>query len=157
MLYVQSQLKCHVLAAVIGVVICLTAFSQQARGKGRVIEFGWDMPTIPWLCENAAVTECTILFDGIILDLALGQGHGSLSWIAWADSELPSNVQASAEADVALLNDANFMRLRENSFFRLNSSGWYTPPDWYDSDFNAVISNVTFMAGAVYETSLAGI
>jgi len=157
MLYVQSQLNRHILTAVIGGVICLTAFAPEARGKGRVIEFGWDTPTIPWLCENAAITECTIPFDGIILDLALGQGHGSLSWIAWADSNIPSNVQVSAEEDIALLNDANFTRLRENSFFRLNSSGWNTPPDWYDLDFNAVISNVTFMAEAVYETSLAGI
>ncbi|MHC4060962.1 MAG: hypothetical protein ACYSR6_05060, partial [Planctomycetota bacterium] len=122
----------------------------EASGRGLVIEFGWDTPSIPWLCENAAVTECTIPFDGIILDLGL-------SWIAWSGDEIPSDVVQNAEEDIALLNDANFTRLRENSFFRINSSGWSEPPDWYDSDFNAVISNVTFMAEAVYETSLAGI
>ncbi len=132
-------------------------FATEARGRGRVIEFGWDMPTIPWLCENAAIAECTIPFDGIILDLGLGQGHGSLSWIAWAEDEIPSNVVQSAEEDIALLNDANFTRLRENSFFRLNTSGWYAPPDWFDTNFNSVVSNVTFMASAVYQTSLAGI
>ncbi|MHC4212373.1 MAG: hypothetical protein ACYSWP_03260 [Planctomycetota bacterium] len=126
------------------------AFGTEASARGLVIEFGWDTPTIPWLCENAAVTECTIPFDGIILDLGL-------SWIAWAGDEIPLDVQQNAEEDIALLNDTEFIRFRENSFFRLNSSGWNTPPDWFDADYNFVTSNTAFIASAVYETSLAGI
>jgi len=149
----------HIIVA--AVIFCSVAgfagVESAAWGKGRVIEFGWDTPAIPWLCENVIIAECATSFDGIILDLAQREGQGSLSWIAWAGSEIPSNVQANAEQDIALLNDANFTRLRENSFFRLNSSGWNVPPDWYDSDFDSVVSNVTFMAEAVYETSLAGI
>jgi hypothetical protein len=132
-------------------------FASEASGKGRVIEFGWDTPSIPWLCENATLTECTIAFDGIILDLAQREGQGSLSWIAWSGDEIPSDVQQNAEEDISLLNDANFTRLRVDSFFRLNSSGWNTPPDFFDADFNTVTSNVAFMADAVYQTDLAGI
>jgi|GEM_PF-6871070 len=164
MLYGKSQLngKCQIiLAAVIfgGVVgsVNFAALASEPSGRGRVIEFGWDTPTIPWLCENAAITECTIAFDGIILDLAQREGQGSLSWIAWAANAIPFEVRQNAEEDIALLNDANFTRLRENSFFRLNSSGWSAPPDFFDADFNAVVSNVTFMASAVYQTALAGI
>ncbi|MHC4478852.1 MAG: hypothetical protein ACYTEL_24745 [Planctomycetota bacterium] len=145
--------KCQiVLAAIIlGGVVAFAEFAPEARARGLAIEFGWDTPSIPWLCENAAITECTIPFDGIILDLA------QLSWIAWAGDEIPSNVVQNAEEDISLLNDVNFVRLRENSFFRLNSSGWNTPPDWFDSDFNSVVSNTSFMADAVYQTDLAGI
>ncbi|MHC4335355.1 MAG: hypothetical protein ACYSUV_16630, partial [Planctomycetota bacterium] len=151
--------KCQVfLAAVIfGGVIGFVTFATEAHGRGLVIEFGWDTPTIPWLCENAAVTECTIAFDGIILDLAQREGQGSLSWIAWSGDEIPSDVVQNAEEDISLLNDANFTRLRENSFFRLNSSGWSEPPDWFDGDFNTVVSNIAFMADAVHQTALAGI
>jgi len=164
MLYGKSQLngKCQIILAAIifvGVVsfVDFAAFASEPSGKGRVIEFGWDTPTIPWLCENAAITECTIAFDGIILDLAQRQGQGSLSWIAWATNSIPFDVQQNAEEDIELLNDANFTRLRENSFFRLNSSGWSAPPDWFDADFNTVVSNITFMASAVNQTALAGI
>ncbi|MHC4337505.1 MAG: LamG-like jellyroll fold domain-containing protein [Planctomycetota bacterium] len=156
------MLKCQIILAAIifgGVVsfVDFAAFASEPSGKGRVIEFGWDTPTIPWLCDNAAITECTIAFDGIILDLAQRQGQAGLSWLAWAASPIPFDLQQKAEEDIELLNDANFIRLRENSFFRLNSSGWSSPPDWFDSDFNTVVSNITFMASAVNQTALAGI
>ncbi|MHC4423220.1 MAG: hypothetical protein ACYSWR_00920 [Planctomycetota bacterium] len=163
MLYGKSQLngKCPIILAAIifgGVVgfLDFAAFASEGSGEGRVIEFGWDTPTIPWLCDNVAIAECTP-FHGIILDLAQREGQGSLSWIAWAANAIPFEVQQNAEEDIALLNDANFTRLRENSFFRLNSSGWSEPPDFFDADFNTVVSNITFMASAVYQTALAGI
>ncbi|MHC4625007.1 MAG: hypothetical protein ACYS4W_14015, partial [Planctomycetota bacterium] len=131
--------------------------ASEPPGKGRVIEFGWDIPTIPWLCENAAVTECTIAFDGIILDLARREGQAGLSRHVWVSTAISSDRQEKAEEDVALLNDANFTRLRDNSFFRINSSGWSSPPDWFDADFGTVVSNVAFVAAAVNQTSLAGI
>ncbi|MHC4647692.1 MAG: hypothetical protein ACYTBJ_19675, partial [Planctomycetota bacterium] len=90
-----------ILAAVVGFVD-FAAFVSEASAKGRVIEFGWDTPTIPWLCENAAITECTIAFDGIILDLAQREGQGSLSWIAWAANAIPFDVRQNAEEDIAL-------------------------------------------------------
>ncbi|MHC4674881.1 MAG: hypothetical protein ACYTBZ_20545, partial [Planctomycetota bacterium] len=161
MLYGESQLngKCQIIVAavIIGGVVGFAAFAPKAWGKGRVIEFGWDTPTIPWLCENAAITECTIAFDGIILDLARRESQSGLSWLAWAGSAIPFDLQQDAEEDIAFLNDTDFIRLRENSFFRLNSSGWSEPPDFFDADFNMVVSNITFMASAVYQTALAGI
>lgn len=137
--------------------VSLAAFSSEVFGEGLVIEFGWDTPTIPWLCENAAVTECSIPFHGIILDLGRREDQGGLSWIAWGSSTIGGELQQRAEEDIALLNDANFARLRENSFFRLNSSGWSEPPDWFDAEFSTVVSNVAFMADAVNQTGLAGI
>ena len=149
-------LACIILVGVVSFAD-LADFVTEASGRGLVIEFGWDTPSIPWLCENAATVECTIAFDGIILDLAQREGQGSLSWIAWSGDLIPSDVLENAEEDISLLNDANLTRLRDNSFLRLNSSGWSEPPDWFDGDFNSVVSNVAFMAAAVNETSLAGI
>jgi len=158
MLYGKCQLngKCQIILAAIifgGAVSFLdfTAFASEPSGKGLVIEFGWDTPTIPWLCDNVAITECTIAFDGIILDLA------GLSRHVWVSTAISSDLQQKAEGDIALLNDANFTRLRENSFFRINSSGWSAPPDWFDSEFDTVVSNTAFVAAAVNQTALAGI
>jgi hypothetical protein len=153
----SGKYRIFLAAIVLGGVIGFATFATDAEGRGRVIEFGWDTPTIPWLCENAAITECTIAFHGIVLDLARREDQGGLSWLAWGNTIIAGEVQQRAEDDIALLNDANFTRLRENSFFRLNSSGWSAPPDWFDPDFNTVVSNMAFMASAVNQTALAGI
>jgi len=164
MSYGKSQLngKCQiVLAAIIfGCVVSFVdfaAFASEASGKGRVIEFGWDTPTIGWLCENVAIAECTTAFHGIILDLAQREGQAGLSRHVWVSTAISSDLRQKAEEDIVLLNDANFTRLRDDSFFRINSSGWSSPPDWFDSDFNTVVSNTAFVVAAVNQTSLAGI
>jgi hypothetical protein len=47
-----------ILTAVIfcGAISCVdfAASASGSSGKGRVIEFGWDMPSIGWLCDNVA-------------------------------------------------------------------------------------------------------
>ncbi len=131
-------------------------FAAQPCGKGRVIEFGWDMPTIPWLHDNVTAAEGTP-FHGIVLDLARREGQAGLSRYVWISSAIPSDLQLEAEEDIALLNASDLARLRENSFFRINSSGWSAPPDWFDSNFNSVVSNTAFVADAVGQTALVGI
>jgi len=164
MLYGKSKLNhnCQIIVAAVifgGVVsfVDFAALASEPSGRGRVIEFGWDTPTIPWLCDNAAIVECTIAFDGIILDLARREGQAGLSRHVWVSTAISSDLQQKADEDVALLNGANFTRLRDDSFFRINSSGWSEPPDWFDSDFNTVVSNTAFVAAAISQTSLAGI
>ncbi|HUW18041.1 MAG TPA: SUMF1/EgtB/PvdO family nonheme iron enzyme [Sedimentisphaerales bacterium] len=132
------------------------AFAAQSGGKGRVIEFGWDMPTIPWLHDNVTAAEATP-FHGIVVDLARREGQPSVCSRVWIPYTIPSEVQQSAQEDITLLNDTDFTRLRENSFFRINSSGYWPPPDWFDSDFNTVVSNTAFAAAAVNQTAFAGI
>ncbi|MHC4575713.1 MAG: hypothetical protein ACYS76_16600, partial [Planctomycetota bacterium] len=136
--------------------IDFAAFAAQLRGKGRVIEFGWDMPTIPWLHDNVTAAKATP-FHGIILDLARREGQAGLSRYVWAGTGIASDLEQKAEEDIALLNAASLTRLRENSFLRINSSGYWPPPDWFDSDFNAVVSNIAFAAAAVNQTAFAGI
>ncbi len=121
----------------------------------KLIEFGWDMPSMAWLRDHPQVLQQTP-FDGVVLDLqsdATGlTDQQQLSWQVWGEPAI--DVRAYGQA-LAAFDAITFPSPMEN-FLRLN----VTPGtvDWFDTHaFSAVLANAGLVARLAHRPGFVGI
>ena len=138
-----------VLLAAAFAVTLATACAATAK---KLIEFGWDEPSPPFMRQHIAEMEKTP-FDGCVFHVDIAKpdgGGGSFTWEVWG-----SHTFAMADLQKALndLKATHFNRFKHN-FLRFNT----TPGkiDWFD-DFSAIVANARSAARIAREGKCAGI
>jgi len=121
----------------------------------KLIEFGWDMPSMTWLRDHSQALQQTP-FDGVVLDLqsdATGaMDEQQLSWQVWRDKTIDLHDYAKAVAAF----DAITVPPPMENFLRLN----VTPGtvDWFDeAGYAAVLANAGLVAGLAHRPGFVGI
>jgi hypothetical protein len=126
--------------------------------NGKILEWGWETPLPSYINEHVIEME-QIPFDGLVLDLKRNDKAGSLyqqdynrfAWAVWGSKTInPENYSI----DIKALKKTNFKNFTDN-FLRFN----VTPGDidWYDNDFQAVISNAALASEIAKSAGLKGI
>ncbi len=142
------------------VLINVSALSPKEQ-PGKLIEFGWDMPDIPFLIKNLKRLE-ELPFDGLVIDLGRRNkwsgapvGEKGFAWSAWQKEKCSEGLVKRMNSDIELLAKTKNNALKD-SFIQFNASPGGV--DWYDEDgIKNVINNWKTVAKAVRLSGVKGI
>ena len=129
--------------------------------KGKVLEFGWDMPDVPYLEKHLEEAEKTP-FDGVVIDLGRRNKWSGFSkrqlgfaWKAWQKGKISQELMDDVKSDIAMISKINSDLLSESFIlFNANPGG----VDWFDEEgMSNVVENWRFIAKAVKKCGMKGI
>ncbi len=122
-------------------------------GEGKkLIEWGWDTPTIEYLAEHGAELDKTSPFDGLITagTYASRGKDKSFAWTWFGTERIPAE---AADRWIAGLRSAGFKRMTDIFVLMVTMPGTV---DWFD-DFSTVIRNARLIARVAKQGGCVGI
>ncbi len=144
--------------------VCLFISNVALAGavRGKLIEFGWDMPDVPFLIGHIDRLK-ELPFDGVVLELGrrntwsgAKKRRGGLAWNFWQKASISPDLRKRIDEDIALLATVSKTGIFKDSFLQVNAHPGGV--DWFDDDgMRNVINNWKIVAKAVEELGFAGI
>ena len=128
---------------------------------GKLLEFGWDMPDVPFLVKNLKRLD-NLPFDGVVIDLGRrNKWSGSpvrklgFAWSAWQKKKSSKELITRMNSDIKLLSQVKNDALKD-CFIQFNANPGGV--NWYDEDgIKNVINNWRTIAKAVKLSRVKGI
>ena len=146
------------------VCVCLFVSNVALGGavKGKLIEFGWDMPDVPFLVGHIDRVK-ELPFDGVVIELGrrntwsgAKKRQGGLAWHFWQKSSIDSALRKRVDEDITLLASVKSTGILKDSFLQVNAHPGGV--DWFDDDaMRNVINNWKVAARAVKLAGVKGI
>ncbi len=146
----------------VGILLVVTISQVFAEEKlGKLIEFGWDMPDVPFLVKHIDRLE-KLPFDGVVIDLGRRNTWSGakerkigFAWRFWQKAPISPDLRKRINEDVKLLKQVKKGVFR-NSFVQVNAHPGGI--DWFDdSAMKNIIENWKLIARAVKQIGVKGI
>jgi len=140
---------------------CSVSLARAEEIKGKLIEFGWDMPDVPFLVKHIDRLE-QLPFDGVVIDLGrrntwsgAKKRKSGLAWSFWQKASIDSDLRKRVDEDIKLLGTVKPGALKY-SFIQVNAHPGGV--DWFDDNaMKNVIYNWKLVARAVSKLGFGGI
>ncbi len=148
--------------SLLAVVFVLSGVILANSPKGKLLEFGWDMPDVPFLVKHIDRLK-ELPFDGVVFELGrrnkwsgAKKRQGGLAWNFWQKASIGRDLQKRVNEDIALLASIKSTGALKDSFLQVNAHPGGV--DWFDDNaMKNIIDNWKLVARAVKQTGVKGI